>query len=299
MAALTARPILVTGMHRSGTTWVGRMLAASRESVYFHEPLNPSCAPTLLHLPVERQYLYVTEENEEGYLSAFQRLLGFPLDSRALEREPTKRLRRLARLAQARLTGARALLKDPFALFSIPWFARRLGADVVVVVRRPVANVGSTKRLGWGFDTGSLLAQPLLLRDRLEPHRAELEAPPAEIVGQATLLWRLLHEAVRDYARDLPEVRVVRHEDLSRDPPGEFRRVYESLGLTFGARVEQALARTTSARNPAETDPRRPDSIELDSHANLDAWTGRLTTDEIERVRRETDELARAFYPGL
>jgi len=113
------------------------------------------------------------------------------------------------------------------------------------------------------------------------------------------LLWRLLHEAVRDYARDLPEVRVVRHEDLSRDPPGEFRRVYESLGLTFGARVEQALARTTSARNPAETDPRRPDSIELDSRANLDAWTGRLTTDEIERVRRETDELARAFYPGL
>ena len=299
MAALNARPILVTGMHRSGTTWVGRMLAASREAVYLHEPLNPICAPTLLHLPVETQYLYITQENEDDYLPAFQRLLGFPLDSRHLEREPAQRLRRLARLAHARLSGARALLKDPFALFSIPWFVRRLGADVVVVVRRPVGNIGSTKRLGWGFDTRSLLAQPLLLRDRLEHHRAELEAPPTDIVAQATLLWQLLHEAVRDYARDLREVRVVRHEDLSRDPPVEYRRLYESLGLRFGPSVEQALARTTSADNPRETDPRRPESIELDSRANLDAWTRRLTPDEVERVRRETDELARSFYPDL
>ena len=57
-------------MHRSGTTWVGRILTASREAVYLHEPLNPLSAPQLLGLKVERQYLYITEEDENGFPGA-------------------------------------------------------------------------------------------------------------------------------------------------------------------------------------------------------------------------------------
>lgn len=297
MGGLSKKPILVTGMHRSGTTWVGRMLATSREAVYFHEPLNPSCAPALLRRSLETQYLYITEENEGEYLDAFRRLLAFPLDSRLLERRRSQRLRRLGRLLQARLSHARALLKDPFAVFSAPWFASRLGAEVVVIVRHPLAIVGSTKRLNWGFDTRSLLAQPLLLRDRLAPFRAELESPPVDIIGQAALLWRLVYGVVHDYAQELPQIRVVRHEDLSRDPVHEFERLYNELGLSFGGRVQSAIERTTSPENPAETAVAEPDVIELDSRANLETWTRRLTEEEIKRVRRQTEEVAQAFYP--
>jgi sulfotransferase family protein len=297
MGGLSKRPILVTGMHRSGTTWVGRMLAASREAVYFHEPLNPDCSSALLHRTLETQYLYITEENEDDYLDAFRRLLAFPLGSRLLEPRRGQRLRRLGRLLQARATRARALLKDPFAVFSSPWFARRLEAEVVVVVRHPLAIVGSTKRLHWGFDTRSLLAQPLLLRDRLEPFRAELESPPTNIVGQAALLWRLVYGVVRDYAQELPQIRIVRHEDLSRDPAAEFERLYDELGLSFGARVRRAIERTTSPENPAETAVADPDAIELDSRANLESWTRRLNEEEIALVRRQTGDVARAFYP--
>ena len=34
------RPILVTGSHLSGTTWVGRMIAVSPCVAYLHEPFN-------------------------------------------------------------------------------------------------------------------------------------------------------------------------------------------------------------------------------------------------------------------
>lgn len=296
MGTLTPKPILVTGMHRSGTTWVGRMLAASREAIYLHEPLNPVCAPALLHVDVGPQYLYVTEENEDVYLPAFRRLLDLPLDSSSLERTASQRLRRVVRLAHARATRARPLPKDPFAVFSIPWFAGRLGADVVAVVRHPLALAGSAKRLDWGFDTRWLLDQPLLMRDRLEPQRGALEAPPTNVVGQTALLWRLVHEAIRDYARKLPQVRVVLHEELSREPLAEYRRLYDSLGLTFGRRVERAIERTTRSSNPPETRPEQPDAIELDSRSNLDTWRSRLTEEEAELVRRETADAARAFY---
>ena len=34
-------PILVTGAHRSGTTWVGKMLALAPGIGYVHEPFSP------------------------------------------------------------------------------------------------------------------------------------------------------------------------------------------------------------------------------------------------------------------
>ena len=36
----TANPILVTGSHRSGTTWAGQMLATAPGIGYIHEPFN-------------------------------------------------------------------------------------------------------------------------------------------------------------------------------------------------------------------------------------------------------------------
>ena len=36
----TARPILVTGSHRSGSTWLGQMIGASDAVGYIHEPFN-------------------------------------------------------------------------------------------------------------------------------------------------------------------------------------------------------------------------------------------------------------------
>jgi LPS sulfotransferase NodH len=37
---MSNQPILVTGAHRSGTTWVGKILCASGEAAYISEPLN-------------------------------------------------------------------------------------------------------------------------------------------------------------------------------------------------------------------------------------------------------------------
>jgi len=34
------KPILVTGSHRSGTTWAGRSLVLAPNTAYIHEPFN-------------------------------------------------------------------------------------------------------------------------------------------------------------------------------------------------------------------------------------------------------------------
>ena len=40
MSSRRARPILVTGSHRSGSTWVGKMIASHPRVAYVEEPFN-------------------------------------------------------------------------------------------------------------------------------------------------------------------------------------------------------------------------------------------------------------------
>ena len=126
-------PILVTGAHRSGTTWVGRMLAADTFTAYVSEPLNINHRPGVFLPEVRHWYQYICEDNEGEYLTAFQQLLDFDYHLLAEIRSlrSIKDFLRMGRdfkiFSDGLLHGQRALIKDPFAVFSFPWFAKKLG----------------------------------------------------------------------------------------------------------------------------------------------------------------------------
>jgi hypothetical protein len=91
-------------------------------------------------------------------------------------RDPVRIPKRWASFALGRLGRRRLLIRDPFDVFSLDWFVRRLNCSVVVVVRHPAAVVSSLKRLGYIFDFRNLLQQPLLMADRLERFRPQMKA---------------------------------------------------------------------------------------------------------------------------
>ena len=70
-------PILVTGAHRTGTTWVGKMLTASGQAAYISEPLNVLHRPGVLRVPTSHWYTYICNDNEQAYLQPIQEMLGF------------------------------------------------------------------------------------------------------------------------------------------------------------------------------------------------------------------------------
>lgn len=301
-------PILVTGAHRSGTTWVGKMLAVSSRTAYISEPLNVMHRPGVLRAPVRNWYTYICSENESPYLPAFQETLRFRYHylSEILSLRSFKDAGRLGRDAGIFLRGwmrrQRPLLKDPFAIFSAPWFASRLGCRVVITVRHPAAFASSLKRLDWPFDFTHLLAQPLLMRDELEPFRDIMQQfvqSPPDVIEQASLLWRLVYRAVARYCRQFPQFQVVRHEDFSLDPVSGFEQLYTSLGLEFTPGVQQTILGSSSSDNPQELSSRAVHSVRLDSRANLHNWKRRLTGEEIARVRRLTEDTAALFYPEI
>lgn len=300
-----AGPILVTGSHRSGTTWVGKLLARAPGLAYVHEPFNPQRAPGWIGERLPHWYLYVCPENEAAYAPAVERVLRlrYPIGS-DLRRVRTPRQVGQSALEWARSLAARTrddapLLKDPIALFSSEWLARRFGACVVIMIRHPAAFAGSLKRLGWSFDFRNWAEQDLLLRDLLAPFASEIHAfarTERDIIDQAVLMWNAIHHAIRMFRERHPEWVFVKYEDLAARPLEGFREVAGRLGLPWDRRMEAAVSRYSSDRNRGEVPTWLHRSVKRDSRAAARTWLARLTQEERARVRAGTENVAAAFY---
>ena len=73
----SGKPILVTGSHRSGTTWVGKMIAASPLVGYIQEPFFPGRRPGICGVTFPYPFAYVTDDNGEAFYRHMDATLAF------------------------------------------------------------------------------------------------------------------------------------------------------------------------------------------------------------------------------
>jgi hypothetical protein len=300
-----SKPILVTGAHRSGTTWVGKMLSATPGVAYISEPLNVWHRPGVLRTPTQYWYTYIYEENQEEYQVAFEEMLNFEYHT-WLEFKSLRSIKDVLRMGRdwgtfwtARRYSRTALIKDPFALFSCDWFADHLDCQVVIVVRHPAAVASSLSRLGWRFDFSDMLNQPQLMRDWLEPFQADMQKmieTNQDVIAQSSLLWRMLYRVTAEIIDKRSQYFIVRHEDLSAAPLAQFKQLYNALNLEFSAQSEQAIKMASSESNLKEVSPRNVHSVRVDSRAKIKQWQLRLSEADIDRVRQLTSDVAPLYY---
>lgn len=299
-------PILVTGAHRSGSTWVGRTLAISPQIGYIFEPFNVKHRVGIFPAEVPHWFQYVCTENEQTYFEPMRRMLDFRYHLWAQLRDLRKpwHLRFLIQdwptSVSHRRAGCRPLVKDPLALFSAPWMAERFGMQVVMIIRHPAAFVASLRNAQWGHPFVDFLEQPLLMRDYLDAYEQEIRRHAdgsGDLVDQAILLWCLLYSSVARMRERFADWIYVRHEDLSAEPVEAFRKLYGDLGIAFTPAVKNQIAKNTSSGNPATLKPGKTAfSAKRDPRANLKMWKQRLSESEINRIREATEFLSAAYY---
>lgn len=296
------RPLLVTGMARSGTSWVGRMLLASGRFGYIHEPFNLTSPPGTVRVPVPYWYTYVNSANEATVLPGLIDVLGFryPLGRELARCRRPADVFHTAKMWRRSFQGRnlRPLVKEPHAIFSAEWFERRLQSQVLITIRHPAAVVNSWKRLGWSFDFADLLAQPALLHGWLGPFREKMEAamaPSRDSIDRIALLWCIIYSVVADYRNRCPDFIVVRHEDLSRQPGLEFAALYRRLGLDYSTDAADAVAASSGKENTATT-PAAAYATTMNSAANVNSWKRRLTHEEVSRIHDITGASASRYY---
>jgi len=288
---MNKRPIIVSGSHRSATTWVGRILSDTPGVKYIYEPFNIDIhrKTTVFKYWFHHISELSTAKEQNTALAYVKDFSGWRWKHLADE----GLLRGSYRLLQD-IKGRpynRSLYKDPIAILSLEWLAARLGADVVITVRHPAAFVASLKVKNWTFDFTHFLKQDELMSTLLAPFRQEVEEfckKEKSVIEQGTLLWNIIYYSVREYQSRHPEWIVLRHEDLSAAPIPVFREIFLKLGLDYSESIERKIINSSEAETPGV--------LVRDSKENIKSWKGRLTQAEIGLIRQKTQGTWPQFY---
>jgi len=300
-------PILITGSHRSGTTWVGRILSAAPGTVYVSEPFNPLHRPGICRAEFPLWYTHVHAGNEHQFSAAIDDMLAFRYGIRselgALRslKDGGRMLRDASAFLRARLARhSRAIIKDPIALLSTQWLVSRYNAHAVVLVRHPAAFAASLKRVGWKLSFSNFLEQPALMDGCLQRYSKEIEQAvkfPPGVVERGALLWKILYAFVLEELVALQQVRVIRHEDLSLNPAAEFLEIFRWTGLSATSRVTRIIETYSNTDNPKEARGKKVFELKRNSAASIHTWRYKLSREEIESVYRIASPLLDHFYP--
>lgn len=276
MTLLNASPILVTGLPRSGTTWLAREVArAPGVALAGREPMNPR----------SRQFAL------GGTLRAWSRLdesasVG---DRRTLRRvyrgmEPRVYSKYGVRQWSAAFPTTRLVVKDPFALLSLPLVTKVTGARPIILFRHPGALLASYRRMGWVpavREIGDL---------GLAPGTGSAGAPPdatwdADSVALMSWFWATCYDAVlRDLSR-VPAAVLVDHAELSKGGEVALRRllaVCEVHAEELRPPKASPSARITRSAKPVlHNFERTPGDV-------ADAWRSSMSPDDAARIESLT-----------
>ncbi len=300
------KPILVTGSHRSGSTWVGRMLAASPEVLYINEPFHIGHDIGICGVHFNYWFTYVCNQNEGKYYHHIKRTINFHYNMLGKLRTAKKLRTILGAIVKYFLflryhfINIRPLLKDPLAIFSAEWLASKFDMHVVILIRHPAAFVSGLKMDNWTYDFSHFTKQPLLMKDHLYPFEDKIrkfEEEEQSIVDQAAFLWILIHYMIKKYKEKHPDWVFVRHEDLSRDPLNGFQKLFHRLDLPFTQNIKEIIRwHCFPSDSYYLNNNNRFNSLQRNSAANIWNWKARLTEVEIERIKSQVQDISKEFY---
>ncbi|MDX1641810.1 MAG: sulfotransferase, partial [Balneolaceae bacterium] len=266
------KPILISGSHRSGSTWLGRMIDLSEETGYIHEPFNPTSGITG---PLfDKWFIYICKENEALYKKAIGDYLDFqyPFWRKIKEaetwRDYARPFRDYSKFKWFRLNNKRPLMKDPISIFSAEWLDETFNMDVIILVRHPAAFVGSIKKVEWRSSMGNYLEQPLLIRDHLKSFEPELKRQArqqTDFIEEAILLWNMIHSVILKYQSEHEDWFFIRHEDLSRNPIEKFEEIYNFVNLDYTREIRKQIKDFTTENETGS-------KLKRNSQSNVWSW---------------------------
>ena len=298
------KPILVTGIHRSGSTWVGKVLAKSSSVCYIHEPFNGMCQPGMCAVNFPSVYFHLTKSNSDAFYPALNDLfqlrynLAAQLRSVRSPRECARLIRDYYLFINDRRVGKVPLVKDPMAILSAQWIAQSFDVDILLLVRHPAAFVSSCLQLGWGFHFINFINQPLLLETYFSAYETEIvnyTKNEQSLIDQLSLLWKLIYSVVAEYQQKYPEWLILKYEEVCKKPLDHFQYIFQQLNLDFTPQIQSYIYNSTNYIQP-ENIFEEIHSVKRNTQKQIDIWKMRLSQEQINRIRTQVEEVSNVFY---
>lgn len=255
-----SQTIILAGSGRSGTTWLGNIIAANPNVRIIFEPFDYRHVPQAGCLPL-RPYARLNESYPEWEPFVRQVLQG------RIENEWINRQGK-------RWWAWRRLIKEIRANLMLAWIDRMFHPRIVFTIRHPCAVVLSRLKLKWETHLDVFLAQPQLIADYLEPFLDLVHSAHTEVQKQA-VMWSVENLIPLQQLPDHNWVFCL-YEDFCRQPEAEADRVLKGLGIRKTWLTQRAIRGITMVT--------RPDSAVLTKKDPLTEWQHQLSPADIDTV---------------
>jgi hypothetical protein len=292
--------VVICGLARSGTTYVGKALSKARGVHFIHEPLNRDFGVR----GIPRWYPYAGESGGENDADT-KKLIRDVVDLRAKWTHSSPPEYPFFTRLSKRVYGGRSglvwsalrmkkrlgfplgtlCLKDPFATFAVGHMIETHNIKAVCLTKHPCALYSSHKRRGRIELIEDLIAQRgLRNRYAMDISDSAWESAMHQHAAGVALLWKVMARAITAWTENFDNLSIVRHEDLCTDPKKTIKGICRHSGIEYGPNIESYLARTSQG-DRARAKPGTLHSFKRNSLALKDAWRGEIDPDEEKMIR--------------
>ena len=296
--------VVVTGMHRSGTTLLGDLINTYPSCHVVHEPLNadfglrnvrhvyPSdfCEKQfdtynarLLSL-LEGKERFVTDVPTDYFFKSILRKISGGRTGIDIKKLQVKRVLR------RRITP---VFKDPFQALMLEGHLRQ-NRKAVAVIRHPAAVWLSVKRMGWEFDflnfACSRLVEYLLPGIKLK----DLLSKPE--IEKFSYLWLIINKYI--FSLNLnPFLNIVIHENLCLSPFNELNKIEKFLLLDSND-VSKSFIKENFFSGEADVANDTLHVRQRDAATLATSWYDKISVEEELVIQNICGELVDQIYGG-
>ncbi|NET01097.1 MAG: hypothetical protein F6K61_11100 [Sphaerospermopsis sp. SIO1G1] len=304
--------IFLTGSVRSGSTWVSNIIATSPSLNYISaEPFNTLVSQN--HFGIEFPNLfYIIKNNEDAQfihsirnvfnqrweIQDFNRRLYALIKTKSTD---PKLYARIFKYWALSLNNKPSFLKDPIAFFSCEQIYKLISSQNIILIRHPAAFCNSMLRNSWSFDPNLLIKQNFFtnLVVAVYQDRAKYlsKFPKNEkILEKSILLWNIVHTMILDFQTKYPDWIFLKHEDLCINPCIQFQLLFEKLNIEYTLITEKKILASSNSSNPTDIPSGVIHNINRDSKKLVDLWKNKLSSQQVELIYRETQQVSHHLY---
>ncbi|WP_053976069.1 sulfotransferase family protein [Mangrovimonas xylaniphaga] len=287
----------LTGLPRSGTTWLADILGAhgafnflsgevfnpgtSAETFGLDELpwfVNETTLPRRLEHRISKALLL-----EKDYLFFLKRY-GILLQKRVVN---PKNYLRLVKHLMYMVNKKPIFTKDPIGLFMISYLYHAYHAKIVVVKRDPYRFTASMKRMHWYLDFSYL---PLEYQQRFEREIAHYHREtPNDLVGNVLIWWLVFEEHIKILKQKQIPLLEIRHEQVLNDPNKVFSDILEFYGVQMDNNVQSKIDFYVAKKENKTSMADETHQMNRSRAQIKNSWKDYLAESDIELIRVKTN----------
>ncbi|MTI65733.1 MAG: sulfotransferase [Firmicutes bacterium] len=320
------KPILISGIPRSGSTWLAKVLSNSPDSLYIHEPDNEKHYLKAFFLKEKlHRYPYLKKsQRSDLYYRLWESILTEDFNNIAnsskvfqtmqsvnpffIEREIGKkcnlildeffshtdvasRKKVMNVFAQPNVNNVKRkktlIVKSVHNLLALDWISNNFDCKIIVIVRHPANVASSYLKLRMPDSIRNLYSQKILVEDYLAPFLGHIKEAQG-ILAHISLQIGAFYYVLEQQLKKNDQWILIKHEDLCYSPESQFKILFDKLDLEWNENVQRYIRQSNKQGEGFDT--KRVAKKQINKYKNL------LSDDMIEEIKNYYSVFNNSLY---